>query len=146
MAEYKRYPNRLGVGGWAVRGRWGVDRYLYTLHRLTGIGLLFYFVLHIIVTSARTFGQDTWERAMSTVGHPLLHFGEFFVFLAFAFHAANGLRLVLVELGFAVGKPEEPEYPYRTSLNTQRPLMIVMMILAVLIMLIGGIDFWKISH
>jgi succinate dehydrogenase/fumarate reductase cytochrome b subunit len=37
--------------------------------------------------------------------------GEHLVFVAFAFHALNGVRLVLVELGFAVGKPLEPVYP-----------------------------------
>lgn len=146
MAKYKRYDNRLGVAGWAVKGKWGIERYLYTLHRLTGLGLLAYFLLHIFVTSARAFGADTWEKAMGTVGHPLLHLGEFFVFLAFAFHAMNGVRLFLIELGWAVGPPEEPVYPYKSSLNVQRPLMIVMMILAAVVVLVGGIDFWKVSH
>lgn len=145
MANYKRYPNRLGVAGWAIGGKWGIDRYLYTLHRLTGLGLLFYFLLHIIVTSARAFGSARWEKTMAAVGNPVLHVGEFVVFLAFVFHAANGVRLFLVEMGWAVGKAEEPVYPYRTSLNVQRPLMIVMMILAAAIMLVGGVDFWRIS-
>lgn len=146
MAEYKRYPNRLGVTGWAIGGKWGIDRYLYTLHRLTGLGLLFYFLLHIIVTSSRALGKDAWVNAMAAVDNPLLHVGEFFVFLAFVFHAANGVRLFLVEMGWAVGKAEEPVYPYRSSLNVQRPLMVAVMILAVVVMLVGGFDFWKISH
>jgi len=72
---------------------------------------------------------------------PLFKFGEFLVFTAFAYHAFNGVRLVLVELGFAVGKPIEPIYPYKTSLNVQRPLLISMMILAAIFLAAGGYEF-----
>jgi succinate dehydrogenase / fumarate reductase cytochrome b subunit len=72
---------------------------------------------------------------------PMFKIGEFLVFAAFAYHAFNGLRLVLVELGVAVGKPFEPIYPYKTSLGVQRPLMIAMMILAALMLLAGGAEF-----
>jgi succinate dehydrogenase / fumarate reductase cytochrome b subunit len=68
--------------------------------------------------------------------------GEFLVFAAFAFHAANGVRLVLVELGWAIGHPIEPIYPYRTSVHEQRPLALGIMVLAGLIVLAGGLDFF----
>ncbi|KPL07832.1 hypothetical protein AMJ85_09325 [candidate division BRC1 bacterium SM23_51] len=141
MALSKRYPNRLGIKGWAFGGRWGIERYMYTLHRITGLGLLFYFLLHILVTATRAFGQDAWEAAMATVSNPLLRFGEFLVFAAFAIHAANGIRLVLIELGWAVGPAEEPVYPYRSSLNKQRPLMVILMIVAAVAIVLGGYDF-----
>jgi hypothetical protein len=48
-----------------------------------------------------------------------------------------------VELGFAVGRPFEPVYPYKTSLNVQRPLLISMMILAVIFLAAGGYEFLK---
>ena len=32
---------------------------------------------------------------------------EFLVVVAFAFHAINGIRLVLVELGWLIGKPRQ---------------------------------------
>lgn len=141
MAQAKRYPNRLGVKGWALGGRWGVERYLYTLHRITGLGLLFYFMLHILVTSARALGENAWTRAMASVHGPFFMIGEFLVFAAFAIHGANGIRLIAIELGWAVGKAEEPFYPFRTSLNVQRPLMLAVMILAAIIILAGGWDF-----
>ena len=40
MLDNKGHPNRLGVWGWLGGGRWGLERYLYTLHRVTGLGLL----------------------------------------------------------------------------------------------------------
>ena len=141
MIENKGRPNRLGITGWLAGGRWGFERYLYTLHRVTGLGILAYFLMHIFVTSSRAFGQDAWSAAMAQVTGPLFAVGEFLVFAAFAFHAVNGIRLVLVELGFAIGRPIEPVYPYRTSVHEQRPLAIGVMILAAIIAIAGGIGF-----
>jgi succinate dehydrogenase / fumarate reductase, cytochrome b subunit len=142
MLDVKGHPNRLGIVGWAAGGRWGFERYLYTLHRLTGLGLLAYFLLHVVLTSSRALGAEAWEGAMARVTGPIFVAGEFLVFLAFAFHAMNGMRLVLVELGWAIGPPIEPIYPYRTSVHEQRPLAIVVMVLAGLIAIAGGIDFF----
>ena len=98
MSDTKHHPNRLGLWGWLGGGRWGMERYLYALHRVTGLGLLAYFLLHIVVTSSRAFGADRWKTAMDAVTGPLFKFGEYLVFVAFAFHAANGIRLALLEL------------------------------------------------
>jgi succinate dehydrogenase / fumarate reductase cytochrome b subunit len=132
--------NQLGIWGWLGGGRWGYERYLYTLHRLTGIGLVIYFIIHIIVTSSKGLGEAAWKQSMDRVTGGVFTFGEFAVFIAFAFHALNGIRLVLVELGWGVGKPIEPIYPYKTSLNVQRPLAIGAMLLAVVVVVLGGLD------
>lgn len=142
MLKAKGHPNRLGIWGWLGGGRWGVDRYLYTLHRVTGLGLFSYFVLHIIVTSSRALGEESWAEAMANVAGPLFVVGEYLVFVAFAFHALNGVRLLLVELGFGVGPPIEPIYPYKTSLNFQRPLAVGAMVLAAILIIVGGLDFF----
>ncbi len=146
MANIKKYPNRLGIKGWFGGGRWGVERYLYILHRLSGLGLLTYFLLHIVVTSSRAFGMESWQRAMAGVTGPVFKIGEFLVFAAFAFHALNGLRLVLIELGILTGPAEEPVYPYKSSLNVQRPFMVVMMILAAVLIVAGGYEFFLLPH
>lgn len=140
MAEIKRYDNRIGLWGWLGGGRWGVERYAYILHRLTGLGILLYFLMHIVVTSLRAAGIYLWVEN-GFLDRPIFKFGEFLVFAAFAYHAFNGVRLVLVELGLAVGKPIEPVYPYRTSLGVQRPLLIAMMVLAAALLLAGGYEF-----
>lgn len=140
MLEVRGRPNRLGVAGWAVGGRWGLERYLYTLHRLTGLALLLYFVLHIGVTSGRAFGPEVWERLMGVLAAPGFKLGEYLVFLAFAFHAANGVRLILVELGVGIGAPTEPVYPYRTSVEVQRPVAIGALVLAAALAVLGGVQ------
>jgi succinate dehydrogenase / fumarate reductase, cytochrome b subunit len=142
----KRYPNRLGLKGWAGGGRWGFERFLYSLHRLTGLGLLFYFVLHIFVTSTRAFSQEMFENVIGMLTQPGVNVGEFLIFLAFAFHACNGVRLVAIEMFGAVGKPIEPIYPYKTSINHQRPLMIVMMVIMLIFIAAGAYDFLFKGH
>jgi succinate dehydrogenase / fumarate reductase cytochrome b subunit len=142
MSDVKHHPNRLGVWGWLGGGRWGMERYLYALHRVTGLGLLSYFLLHIIVTSSRAFSPQAWDRAMGMVTGPLFKLGEYLVFVAFAFHAVNGIRLALVELGFAVGEPIEPVYPYRTSVDVQRPLALGALAVALVLVAIGTVSMW----
>lgn len=136
------YPNRLGIKGWLGGGRWGFERYLYTLHRVTGLGLLLYFVLHIFVTFSRALGQQAWDQSMARVSGPLFEIGEYLVFAAFALHGLNGIRLILIELGVAVGRPIEPVYPYRTSVGVQRPLALGVMILGAAVTVAGGFDFF----
>ena len=135
-----RHDNRLGVWGWLGGGRWGVERYAYLLHRLTGLAVLLYLLMHTVVTSLRVKGIYLWTEG-GFFHQPIFRLGEFAVVPAFAFHAFNGLRLVLVELGFAVGKPIEPIYPYKTSVGVQRPLLIAAMLLALVFLAVGGYNF-----
>ncbi len=145
MANIQRHDNRLGLWGWLGGGRWGLERYAYILHRLTGLGVLLYFLMHIVVTSLRARGIYLWVKG-GFFDQPMFKIGEYLVFVAFAYHALNGVRLVHVELGFAVGKPIEPVYPYKTSLNVQRPLLVVMMILALALVAAGGYEFLGLAH
>ena len=144
--ESRAHPNRLGIRGWVGGGRWGFERYLYTLHRLTGLGLLAYFVMHIFVTSARALGPESLGPGDGRRSPgPLFTVGEYLVFAAFAFHAVNGIRLALIELGFAVGRPIEPVYPYATSVGRQRRLARAVLMIAAVVALWGGLDFFVLA-
>jgi succinate dehydrogenase / fumarate reductase, cytochrome b subunit len=133
--------NNLGLFGWLGGGRYGAERYAYALHRLTGLGILAYFLMHIFVTGARLGGPVQWDSTMAYLARPVFKIGEFLVFLAFIYHAMNGIRLAFVELGFMIGKPGLPLYPYRHSILRQRPLIVAVMIVAAVLMIIGGADF-----
>ncbi len=134
----KPYPNRLGLKGWAYAGRYSIERYLYLGHRLSGLGLLAYMVLHIVETANRIRGEQAWAGLMALFASPPFKVIEYLLFLMAVFHAMNGIRLILVELGFFLGKPTEPVYPYSTSVLRHRPLTYIIMILAGLIMILGG--------
>ena len=137
-----RLKNNLGLWGWLGGGRYGAERYAYALHRITGLGILAYFLMHIFVTGARTGGPAEWDSRMAFFGRPVFKTGEFLVFLAFVYHAINGIRLAFVELGYMVGKPGLPSYPYNYSTLRQRPLFLAVMVIAAVLMVIGGADFY----
>jgi succinate dehydrogenase / fumarate reductase cytochrome b subunit len=141
----KRYKNKLGLWGWLGGGRYGAERYAYAVHRITGLGVLAYFILHIFVTASRMGGPEKWESWMATFDNLIFKIGEFLVFLAFAYHAINGIRLILVELSYMIGKPGLPSYPYDNSTLRQKPLFVAVMVIAALIMIIGGVDFYFIA-
>ena len=136
------HKNNLGLKSWISGGKYTYERYAYTLHRITGLGILFYFILHIFVTGSRLGGPESWENTMAAFSTPIAKFGEFLIFLAFAYHALNGLRLAIIELGFGLGKPARPIFPYKTAIHRQRPLFIVIMIFAAIFMVAGGLDFY----
>ncbi len=143
--EKKHLSNKLGIWGWLGGGRYGIERYAYALHRVTGLGLLLYFILHIFVTGSRLGGADSWTAAMATYETGLFKIGEYLVFVAFAYHALNGIRLGLTELGFLMGKPARPLFPYRSSVMRQRPVTIVVMVLAAILIIAGGLDFFVLA-
>jgi len=122
-------------------GRYSFERYLYVLHRLTGLGLIFYLLLHIFETGQRMQGEETWSAWMALFATPLFKMLEYLLFVAFVFHALNGVRLLVTELGFFMGRPAHPVYPYTTSVKRHRPLTLALMILAALVLLLGGFSF-----
>lgn len=140
----KLFPkNYLGVKGWVWAGKYQIERYLYLLHRLTGLGLILYGSLHMFVMIViRGFlGREAYEVVMDFFNHPLFKTGEYLVFAAFIFHGVNGLRLILQELGFMLGKPKPPVYPYKDSLRKKRPLVLAMIAVIVAFSLIVLVAF-----
>jgi len=136
--------NYLGVRSWVWGGRYKFERYLYLLHRVTGLGLLLFLFIHLWMTTYfRIQGQGIWEVTMVMLSYPWLKFGEYLVVVAFIFHGLNGLRLVLQELGIWLGKPTPPIYPYKDSLRRQRPWTIALMVVIIILALVFLFDFIK---
>ena len=134
----KSYNNRLGIKGWVYGGRYTFERYLYLGHRLSGLGLIAYMTLHIVETANRMRGEAAWAGLMGLFASPPFKVIEFLLFCAAIFHALNGIRLLLVELGFFLGKPKEPIYPYSTSVMRHRPLTYVVMFITFVVMVLGS--------
>jgi succinate dehydrogenase / fumarate reductase cytochrome b subunit len=132
------YNNRLGVKGWVYAGKYTFERYLYLGHRLTGLGLIAYMLLHIIETANRMRGIEAWQGLMGMFASWPFKIIEYLLFAAAVFHALNGVRLLMTELGFFLGKPQEPVYPYSSSVKHHRPLTYIIMTLAGLIIILGG--------
>jgi succinate dehydrogenase / fumarate reductase, cytochrome b subunit len=138
----KPYPNRLGMKGWLYAGKYSFERYLYLGHRISGLGLIAYMVLHIVETANRIRGEEAWQWLMALFSSPPFKVIEYLLFAMAVFHAMNGLRLLMVELGFFLGKPKEPVYPYSTSVLRHRPLTYVIMVIAGVVIILGGSSFF----
>ncbi|MGB9124546.1 MAG: succinate dehydrogenase [Nitrosotalea sp.] len=120
--------------------RYGIERVAYWLQRLTGLGLLAYLIGHIFETSSIVHGKVAWDKMLeftqTTQGHIFLTL----VIGMCVFHTANGIRVMLGHGGIGVGKPGQPEYPYKaSSLNYKQRLCIWVSIgLAALAMMYGA--------
>jgi succinate dehydrogenase / fumarate reductase cytochrome b subunit len=107
--------------------------------RITGLGLLFYFIGHIYETSNLLDGKAAWnsmlELTQTTEGHIFLTL----VIGMCVFHTGNGIRLMIGQAGFGLGKPSRADYPYTpSSLNMKNKLCIYVSIgLAALAMMYG---------
>ena len=130
---------REGIRGMANPGRYGIERVAYWLMRITGLGLLAYFIGHIYETSNLLDGKAAWnsmlELTQTTEGHIFLTL----VIGMCVFHTGNGIRLMIGQAGFGIGKPGRADYPYTPkSLNMKGKLCIYVSIgLAALAMMYG---------
>ena len=142
MRQIQPRQNRLGARGWVWAGNYKLERYLYLLHRITGLGLLLFGMFHLIETTFfRVQGQDMWEATMAFLHNPWFEAGLFLVAVAFIYHALNGLRLMLQELGFLLGKPTRPIYPYKDALRKKRRWTMAMMAIIIFLILVFLFDF-----
>ena len=109
-----------GIGGMINPTRYGIERVAYLLMRLSGLGLLIYFVAHIYETSNILRGQVGWneflELTQTTEGHIFLAI----VIAMCVFHTVNGIRVMLGHGGVGVGKPARPDYPYDPASQNYR--------------------------
>jgi succinate dehydrogenase / fumarate reductase cytochrome b subunit len=142
MKQIQPRQNYLGAGGWVWAGNYKLERYLYLLHRITGLGMLLFVIFHLIETTFfRIQGQGVWEATMALLHQPWFEVGIYLVAVAFVYHALNGLRLILQELGFFLGKPTPPIYPYKDTLRKKRPWTMAMLAVIVILALVFLFDF-----
>ena len=111
--------NRSGILGWLKVKGYSVEKLLYILHRITGIGIIIFLLIHLLYTSWHPGG---W--------------GDIVLGILVIFHTLNGVRLIFVEYGFLVGKPRRAVYPYKmTSLSGAQRAAIVLVIIAFIVIL-----------
>ena len=131
--------NKEGIKGMANPTRYGIERVAYLLMRLTGLGLLAYFVAHIYETSMILKGEVGWQEFLdltqTTEGHIVLAL----VIGMSVFHTVNGIRVMLGHGGVGVGKPTRPDYPYSPQSQNYRHKITIYsaIVLAAIAMLYG---------
>ncbi|MBN2366403.1 MAG: succinate dehydrogenase, cytochrome b556 subunit [Calditrichaeota bacterium] len=72
-------------------GTWG-----YILHRLSGLALTGYILIHIYLVSG-LHNRPGWDSEMQIFRHPALMVLEWCLFSVVIFHALNGIRIFIID-------------------------------------------------
>ena len=95
-------PNREPVGAWTriiLAYKRNSGSWAYLLHRITGIGLTVYLFVHIWALSSLTKGHAAFQEEMKTFTTMPFKVVEWLLGLLVMFHAFNGIRIAVVDLG-----------------------------------------------
>ena len=115
-----RDEHKEGIGGMANPRRYGIERVAYLLMRISGLGLLAYFIGHIYETSNILRGRVGWNEFLDMISTPEGHIILSIVIAMCVFHTVNGIRVMLGHGGVGVGKPARPDYPYNPASQNYR--------------------------
>jgi len=94
-----------------LRYRGALGQWSWMLHRVTGLGVVFFLVLHVIDTSWAVFYPSEYVRAIAEYQSPLFTIGEFALVAAVVYHAFNGFRIIIFDY-----KPEWWRYQSSAAL------------------------------
>lgn len=85
------WPAKIRTGLWA-----------WLLHRITGLAIILYLLLHIGVISSVLWGGGSFDQLMATLKRPWFAVGELLLVTAVMYHGLNGTRIILFDLGIGV--------------------------------------------
>jgi succinate dehydrogenase / fumarate reductase cytochrome b subunit len=84
-----------------LRYRGKQNQWMWIAHRVAGLGVLVFLVLHVFGMSMAFFNPPIHELMLETYKTPLFSIGELALAACLIFHSINGTRIALLEL-----KPE----------------------------------------
>ena len=77
--------------------RGGQGMWAWILHRVTGVGVLLFLVIHVLDTWLIGFGPAIYDKVMALYRAPLFRMGEVFLAASLLFHALNGVRIAIID-------------------------------------------------
>lgn len=81
--------------GTLYRGREGM--WSWVAHRVTGVLIFFFLFVHVLDTALIRVSPDAYNRVINEYKNPAMSVMELGLTAAIAFHALNGIRIVLVD-------------------------------------------------
>ncbi len=88
-----------------VTYRGGVGQLSFILHRVTGLGILLFLVIHVVDTSTVFFFPSLYADAIAIYRSVPFMIGEIFLVFSVIYHGVNGARIAIFDL-FLVNKWE----------------------------------------
>jgi succinate dehydrogenase / fumarate reductase cytochrome b subunit len=87
---------RTVIRGTLYRGHEGM--WSWVLHRITGVGMYFFLLVHVLDTATVRIDPELYNVVMEAYKTPIMGLGEAALVAAIVFHAFNGLRIILVDM------------------------------------------------
>ena len=81
--------------GTLYRGREGMWSWVF--HRITGVAIFFFLLVHVLDTALIRLSPEAYNAVIGTYKNPVMGLGEVVLVAAIAFHAFNGLRVILID-------------------------------------------------
>jgi len=95
-------PKLRRAGRWFdVRHR-KLGMWAYALNRITGIGLVVYLYLHLVVLSTLSRGPGAWDAFVSLARQPYFLLLDVILLAGILIHGLNGLRIALTSFDVGV--------------------------------------------
>jgi succinate dehydrogenase cytochrome b subunit len=85
------------------RGR-HLGTWAFVANRLTGLGLVAYLYLHLVILSTLLRGPEAWDGLVKLLRRPVFLALDLLLVAGLAFHGLNGLRVALVGSGLLVDR------------------------------------------
>ncbi|MDO5051315.1 MAG: succinate dehydrogenase, cytochrome b556 subunit [Pseudoclavibacter sp.] len=86
---------RSRLGGTLYRGTEGM--WSWVLHRITGVAIFFFLLVHVLDTALVRIGPEAYNAAIHAYKTPIMGLGEVGLVGAILYHAFNGLRIILID-------------------------------------------------
>ncbi|MEV5072323.1 succinate dehydrogenase, cytochrome b556 subunit [Microbacterium sp. LMI12-1-1.1] len=81
--------------GTLYRGNEGM--WSWVLHRITGVAIFFFLLVHVLDTALIRVSPEAYDAVIGTYKNWVMALGEVALVGAIAYHAYNGLRIILVD-------------------------------------------------
>ncbi len=81
--------------GTLYRGKVGM--WSWVLHRITGVAIFFFLLVHVLDTSLLRLSPNDYNAVIDTYRQPIMGIGELGLIAAILFHALNGIRVILID-------------------------------------------------
>ena len=93
-----------------VAYRGGVGQWSFILHRLTGLGILLFLVIHVVDTSTVFFFPSLYADAIAIYRSAPFMIGEIFLVFSVIYHGVNGIRIAIFDLAFLKYWETKPQH------------------------------------
>lgn len=81
--------------GTLYRGKVGM--WSWVLHRITGVGIFFFLLVHVLDTALVRVSPEAYNVVIESYKTPIIGISELGLVAAILFHGLNGLRVIAVD-------------------------------------------------